>query len=649
MMESTLLANPVQVALLAAAQVIAPPPPVDYEMWAVENIEFSKRESAFPGRYDPKAFPFFSEILRALGPDDACRFVTLKKSAQIGGTVLANIFTLGSLDLDPCDFLYVHPTEDNAQRWSKLKLKPMMKTTACIKAAFPSRPRDGGDSVLFKERMDGRGSILISGANSPSSLSMVSMPRQVQDDLAKYEINSAGDPERQADSRSRAYDFAKVFKNSTPLVVPGCRISKNYTAGTQEIYLVPCPHCGHKHALDWANMLANLNEDHPERAHFTCPECGCEINQHHRPAMVRDGEWFAQNPNAAREHRSFYLWSAYSPLQSWEQIAREWFAASGDPASEQVFLNDAIGLAYETKGEAPPWEDLRDRAQSTGHKRGTIPAGAVVLTLGIDCQSDRVEWQLVGFGRDRRRWVIDVGVIVGHISEKSSQDGLNHLLETTWRNAVGREISIDMAAIDGNAWTEEVFDWAKKHPAGRVIMVRGRGEETAPLLARVQKERNRRTGKVLRYSKRFYNFGASVLKMALYRNVKKSDPAERGFVGFPSDLDDEYFRQLTAERRVPVKRRDGFIAYKWEKDATQANEALDTMLQAEAAAIKFGVRTMPPAVWDRIEANRETPPEDPQLDLEDVRPETSAQTEKPKSKSGKRARRGSGFVKSWSR
>jgi hypothetical protein len=35
------------------------------------------------------------------------------------------------------------------------------------------------------------GAILISGANSPASLSQVTMRRQVQDDLSKWEMNSA--------------------------------------------------------------------------------------------------------------------------------------------------------------------------------------------------------------------------------------------------------------------------------------------------------------------------------------------------------------------------------------------------------------------------------------------------------------------------
>ena len=147
------LANPAYVMMQAAIAILAPPEDVDFLKWATQNIVFSKRESAYPGPYNPEMFPFFSEILTALGPDDACRTVTLKKSAQIGGTVLANVFTLGSQALEPCDFMYIHPTDDNAVRWSKMKLKPMLKSTASVAKLFPEKSRDGGDSILFKERV----------------------------------------------------------------------------------------------------------------------------------------------------------------------------------------------------------------------------------------------------------------------------------------------------------------------------------------------------------------------------------------------------------------------------------------------------------------------------------------------------------------
>ncbi len=192
------------------AEILDPPPPVDYLKWAVDNIVFSERESEFSGPYNRQRFCYFDAILTAFGPDDPCRIVTLRKSAQLGGTVLANIFTGGSMEMDPGDFLYVHPTHDNAVRWSKMKLSPMLKGTTALRKIFPMKARDGHDSVTYKERRDGRGALLISGANSPSSLSQVSMNRQVQDDLSKWEMNSAGDPETQADSRSNGREFAKM-------------------------------------------------------------------------------------------------------------------------------------------------------------------------------------------------------------------------------------------------------------------------------------------------------------------------------------------------------------------------------------------------------------------------------------------------------
>lgn len=611
-------ANAERIALDVLFEVLNPPADVDYLSWAEDNIVFSELESPdYPGPYNRRLFRYFDEVLRALSPVDLCRIVTLMKSAQIGGTVVANIYTGGSMDMDPSWFLYVHPTENNAERWSKMKLAPMLRNTTALAQIFTKKNRDGLDSLLYKERTDGRGAIQISGANSAASLSQVTMKRQVQDDLSKWENNSGGDPETQADSRSRGVEEAKIFKISTPLVMPGCRITSNFEAGSQEYPYVPCPHCEHMQVLEWENMLANLDEAHPENAHFTCIECGCEIEEYHRQQMLDGLEWRAHNPLQKRFHRSFYVWSAYSPLQSWERIAREWLNAKGDPASEQTFLNDTVGKAYVTAGEAPPWETLRDRGANSDYPKGTIPPGGVILTIGIDCQDNRVEWQAVAWGRDFRRYVVDYGVIPGHISDATCQERLDALRVQTWPNSYGRRIAPDMVAIDGNAYTEEVWMWARRHPAGSVIMVRGANSDNAPLFQKVKRERNERTGKLLRYSNRFFNFNGSVLKMALYRNVAKTDPLERGFVGFPTGLEDEYYRQLTAERRVPKKRKDGFTEFKWEKDAAQANEALDTMNQAEAAAIRFGLRGLPDKIWDRLEAERETQPPEQQLDFED--------------------------------
>jgi phage terminase large subunit GpA-like protein len=149
---------------------------------------------------------------------------------------------------------------------------------------------------------------------------------------------------------------------------------KNYEAGSQERFFVPCPHCEAMQTLEWENMLADLDESKPEKAHFTCVECGGVIEQHHRPAMRRRGRVARRQSEGEAVHRSFYIWSAYSELQSWELIARSWLKAKGDPKSEQTFLNDVVGRAYRTTGEAPPWERCATGADSRAQGRGTIPA-----------------------------------------------------------------------------------------------------------------------------------------------------------------------------------------------------------------------------------------------------------------------------------
>src|SRR3984957_14713254 len=279
-----MLANAERLAMEAMAAAVEPPAPIDYLDWAERNIVVN--EGSFPGPYNRQLFPFWDEVLRALGPDDPCRTVTLMGSAQVGKTMIANIFTCGSLVMAKGNFLYAHPTDDNARRWSKMKLAPLMRSTAAVREMFPQRTRDVADSVTYKERKDGLATLLITGANSPASLSQVTVHFQVEDDLAKWEMNSGGDPEAQVDNRSRAIEFAKIFKVSTPLVIPGCRISKDFESGSQEHPYVPCPHCEQMQVLEWDNMLAELHPARPEDAHFTCIACGASIEEHHLSSML---------------------------------------------------------------------------------------------------------------------------------------------------------------------------------------------------------------------------------------------------------------------------------------------------------------------------------------------------------------------------
>lgn len=612
-------------ALQTEAEIIDPPPPVDLRRWAVDNIVFAEGPRA-GGRYIAEDFPFFDRILEALSPDHPCRIVSLRKGAQLGGTVLAMIFSAGSTDMDPANFLYTHPTEPNARRWMRMKFKPFLRGIERLRAIFAGeRTKDASATGFYIERKDGRATIQLAGAASPSSLSEISVKRQVQDDLAKWDDdNGAGDPEGQADSRSKAFDDAKIFKNSTPLVADNCRITKLVKSGSDERYHGACPHCGQIHELDWESFRANLESGaDPDDCYFTCPNCNGHIHEHHRAkftAPARGAKWVAKHPERARYHVSFSLPSYLSPLSRWGEMAHKWVAAKGDPNSEQSFFNDYLGLAYNRAGEAPPAEILHKRAEESGHAKGIIPRGFPLFTLGIDCQGDRVEVQAVAFGPNRRRAVVDYTVVAGNITETETRAELDKIVTRAWPNEAGQRITPDIVAIDGNAYTDDVYEWAKKYPRSQVIMVRGVFPDTAEIIAPVRRDSEGK-GKRKRtrtFGNRFFNVGVSVLKSTLYEFLKRTDPLHRGFVAFARGLGSEYFEQLCAETRKEITTSGGRKVWRWTPKPNKANEALDTMNYAEAGATLKGWTRWDDEAWEILFAEREQPPTNPgeQLDME---------------------------------
>jgi phage terminase large subunit GpA-like protein len=251
-------------------------------------------------------------------------------------------------------------------------------------------------------------------------------------------------------------------------------------------------------------------------------------------------------------------------------------------------------------GDSPPWAELKERAEAAGRPRGVIPPAALLLTLSLDVQDLYLEGAVVGWGRDLKRWVIERVIIEGHISTPETRAELTALVARKWPMAAGGEREVRLVGIDANAWTDAVYDWARNFPPSRVVMLRGVGGDDKPAIARVRKERNRE-GKLIKYQNRFFNVGVNDLKGTLYKLLRVANPNERGYIDFPAGLEDDYYEQLTAEKRVAVADRRGFENYIWTKAPNARNEQLDVMNYGAALAGMLGWRTNTPATWDIIE------------------------------------------------
>jgi phage terminase large subunit GpA-like protein len=624
---------------MALAKGMRPPPPPDISRWCEENIVFDER-SPMPGPYRSDRFPFLREIHDCLSPEHPAREVTIMGSAQWGKTVSIINPVIGAWHAyGPVDSLVVHPTTSSATEWADNKWLPMRRQAPSLLAVFgDGRGGDNKDAKFNQETLARNGSLKIASAGSPDDLAGTTRRLVVLDDLAKFEMTAKGDPEALAESRASGFEDAKIVKVSTPQVKGTCRISRSFERSDKRFYFVPCPHCGHEAPFTWENFRKNLDPERLHAAGFTCDSCGCAISHADKVEMVAKGRWVATNPNG--DHPGFHLWRAYVPQRDWASIAIDYARVAGwltarangqtdvslaekiEAETEQTFFNDVLGLPYEQASKGPDWEALRDRVENApedeGRPRAIVPARGVILTAGVDCQQDRTEVHVVAFGEQYRRWTIDYIVIPHHIGDEAGREALDALLKTTWRTERGLRLALDMMAIDGGTYTEDVWSFAKRWPWSRVIIVKGASTQTGPVMV-PQKFERRPDGQAKRKQKRAFMLNVSQMKADFYAWLDKEDPVERGYCHFPRGMGDEFYRQITSEVRVLKRNRAGVVTSSWElAEPTRRNEGLDTMNYAEAAARRKGWTAMTAEQWAALDIERGAEPDEPQGDLFDA-------------------------------
>lgn len=627
-----------EAALTAAlARAMMPPPPFDMTRWCEENITFDER-SPMPGPFRISRFPFIREIHEVLSPEHPAREVTVRGSAQWGKTVSIIQPTVGTWhEYTPLDSLVVHPTQSAATEWVDNKWLPMRRSTPALREIFGDGRGENKDAKFNQETLARNGSLKVASAGSPADLTGTTRRLVVMDDLSKWEMTDKGDPEALALSRAEGFEDAKILRVSTPLIRGTCRITRAFDRSDQRHYHVPCPHCGNMAPLTWENFRATIDPERLHAAHFTCEACGCEITHSDKERIVGQGRWIAHNPRG--DHPGFHLWRAYAPQRDWASIAvsyaqvmgwtrlatsqqtAEGAASTTEAETEQVFWNDVLGLPYEQASKGPDWEALRNRvenaAEEDGLPKGILPSCGFILAAGVDCQDDRLEFHLVAFGRNYRRWVIDYRVIPHTIGSEEGRAALDALLKSTWRTGRGLKIAIDMMAVDVGTYTEDVWSWAKRHPWSRVILVKGASSQTGPVMMPMKFER-RTDGQAKRAQKRAFMLNVSQLKADFFAWLAKEDPIERGHVGFARGLGDEYYRQITSEVRVLKRARTGAVTSVWElAEPGRRNEGLDTMNYAEAAARRKGWASMTDEQWAALEDERGAAPAEAQPDLFD--------------------------------
>jgi len=546
--------------------ILTPPPDLTVSEWADASRRLSPEASAEPGSWSTARAEYQRGIMDAVN-DPAVNNIVVMSSAQIGKTEICNNVLGYHIDQDPAPILVVQPTLDMAQAWSKDRLAPMLRDTPVLqgKVADP-RSRDSGNTTLHKVFPGGH--ITACGANSPSSLASRPIRIVLCDEVDRYPVSAGaeGDPISLARKRSATFWNRKLIMVSTPTVKGQSRIEQAFSESDQREYFVPCPDCGEFRTLKWANV--HFDKEAPETATYVCEDCGSAWDDAKRLRAIRRGEWRAQAP--FKGTAGFRLSALYSPWMSLEDGVRDFLEARKQPATLRVWINTYLGETWEEEGQRVDDIGVSERREDYGE---TLPSGVVIITAGIDVQDDRLEMEIVGWGRNEESWSLEYKTIYGDPSSAIVWGELDTHLRKTYFHVRGVELPIRSACVDsGGHHTQSVYAFCKAREGRRVFAIRGVGGEGKPLVGRPTINNAQRV--------KLFPVGVDTAKELVYSRLRITEPGP-GYCHFPASYDDEYFRQLTAEQLVS-RYHKGFLRREWQKIRPR-NEALDCRVYALAA------------------------------------------------------------------
>lgn len=576
-------------------QSLKPPPDLKISEWADANRRLSPESSAEPGSWDTSRAEYQRGIMDAFNEPNV-REVVVMSSSQCGKTEILNNIVGFHVEQDPSPILVVQPTLDMAQTWSKDRLAPMLRDTPSLSGLVKDpRSRDSGNTTLHKVFPGGH--ITACGANSPSSLASRPIRVVLCDEVDRYPVSagSEGDPVSLAKKRAATFWNRKIAMVSTPTNKGASRIETAYEESDQRKYHVKCPHCEHEQTLKWAQV--KWEEDKPETAKYICEDCGSLWDEAERIRAIRNGRWLATQKFTGIA--GFHLSALYSPWTPLADGVRDFLEAKKQPATLRVWVNTYLGETWEEQGEQIDDYDLARRAEDWD----ALPEDVLILTAGVDVQDDRLEVEIVGWGRDEESWSVDYKTIYGDPSAPIVWQDLDQFLSQTYEHELGEELMVRATCVDsGGHHTQAVYKYCAAREGKRIFAIKGVGGEGRPIVGKPSKNN---IGKV-----KLFPVGVDTAKHLLFSRFRITEPGP-GYCHFPIGRDEEYFKQLTAEK-IATRYHKGFAKREFVKTRTR-NEALDVRVYSMAALSLLNVNLLSLAKQQqhRLEAQKEVKQQKP--------------------------------------
>lgn len=604
------------------AALLRPPEKIGTTEWATNYRRMSAKAAAKPGRYNPNVTPWVIGMHAALD-DPKVQKVVCMKSAQVAWTDGVLLNYIGKrIDVDPCPMIVMFPKEGAAKDFSNEKFKPMVEVTPRLLSKLPVQARRDKNNLWYHKTFP-RGFLKFVTSNSPTAVKSTPAPVVAveEPDDANTNVREQGDSITLLEERTKSYSDSrrKVIFGGTPTVDGFSRIQAAYHASDQRVFLVPCPDCGEEHELAWENVTwtDDAEKPHevfgrarPDSARYICPHCGSLWDDAARIRAVRKGRWLATAPfHGVAGFRLNELVSPF-PGSRMPELVKKWLTAekallAGDDTKMRSFVNNSQGRPYKYKSDLPELDELAERAMP--YAAFTVPAGGLLLTLGVDVQHDRIALVLRAWGRGEESWLVVWDEIHGnvlHQDENPLEGGvwgaLTEMLMSGYRHETGGVLRIRAMSIDSSdgSTSDAVYKYvrAARRAGLNVMAIKGSTDVNAEIFSvpKQSVDSTRNNSKAAKYGLRPFMVGVSKAKDLILENRFKLAGEGPGRMHWHVGVRSDYLSQVTAEVKVP-----GRIGSKrvWQKKAGARNEALDCEVYALHAARSVKTHLMTEAHW----------------------------------------------------
>ena len=495
--------------------------------------------------------------------------ITVMTSARVGKTEILNNAIGYHIDQDPCPILMVQPTLDAAQHWSKDQFAPMVRDTPCITyKVAESKAKDASSTILHKTFPGGY--INVTGANSPIGLRRSTIRILLLDEVDGYPSSAGveGDPVKLAKKRTVTFWNRKIIETSTPTIKGISRIESSWDESDQRKYFVPCVSCGSFQSLHWAGL--KFDKADLGSIYYECENCKAHLSELDKPLMIANGKWIPRYPEKEK-HAGFHINELYSPWSTWRAMVEEFLEAKKRPETLKVWVNTSLGETWE---EEESYSIDNEKLAARIERYVDLPNGVVLLTAGVDVQDDRLVCLVKGWGVKDESWFVDFKTFYGSPGRGEVWSLLDGFLAQTWKHELGIDRRVVSVCVDsGGHFTQNVYSYTKRRQGRRYFAVKGLGGYGKSFIGKPSKNNKQRATLI--------PLGVDTAKELIYARLEIDDPGP-GYIHFHEKCDDEYFKELTAERHI-TKYSRGFPTKVWVKKEGQRNEALDCEVYALAA------------------------------------------------------------------